>query len=109
MRALSRCGFYSKLTGRSATVALSGEGADEILGGYLTYRANRLSRVISGDRGTMTTRSAPPDWAAPSEVIKVALPKGDSESIWIEFRSLADRLKAAGPEFYDAIGMKSRP
>jgi len=35
--------FLSKLTKRKATVALSGEGADELFGGYLTYRANRLA------------------------------------------------------------------
>jgi asparagine synthase (glutamine-hydrolysing) len=35
--------FLSKLCKRKTTVALSGEGADELFGGYLTYRANRLS------------------------------------------------------------------
>ncbi len=38
--------FLSKLTKRNATVALSGEGADELFGGYLTYRANQLSRPV---------------------------------------------------------------
>ena len=36
--------FLSKLTKTQATVALSGEGADELFGGYLTYRANQLAR-----------------------------------------------------------------
>lgn len=36
--------FLSKLTRRHATVALSGEGADELFGGYLTYRADALAR-----------------------------------------------------------------
>ena len=36
--------FLAKMTGRTATVALSGEGADELFGGYLTYRANDLAR-----------------------------------------------------------------
>jgi asparagine synthase (glutamine-hydrolysing) len=35
--------FLSKLCKTKATVALSGEGADELFGGYLTYRANRLA------------------------------------------------------------------
>jgi asparagine synthase (glutamine-hydrolysing) len=35
--------FLSKLCKTKTTVALSGEGADELFGGYLTYRANRLS------------------------------------------------------------------
>jgi asparagine synthase (glutamine-hydrolysing) len=38
--------FLSKMTRRSVTVALSGEGTDELLGGYLTYRANDLARRV---------------------------------------------------------------
>ncbi len=36
--------FLSKMTRRHVTVALSGEGADELFGGYLTYQADRLAR-----------------------------------------------------------------
>jgi len=36
--------FLSQLTKSSATVALSGEGADELFGGYLTQRASLLAR-----------------------------------------------------------------
>jgi asparagine synthase (glutamine-hydrolysing) len=35
--------FLSKLCKKNCTVAFSGEGADEIFGGYLTYRANRIA------------------------------------------------------------------
>ena len=35
--------FLSKLCKQRCTVAFSGEGADEIFGGYLTYRANRIA------------------------------------------------------------------
>jgi asparagine synthase (glutamine-hydrolysing) len=38
--------FLSKLTRQSATVALSGEAADELFGGYLTYRADELARPL---------------------------------------------------------------
>jgi asparagine synthase (glutamine-hydrolysing) len=37
--------FLSKLTKTSATVALSGEGADELFGGYLMQRASMLART----------------------------------------------------------------
>jgi asparagine synthase (glutamine-hydrolysing) len=38
--------FLSKLCKRGCTVAFSGEGADEIFGGYLTYRANRIAAQV---------------------------------------------------------------
>jgi asparagine synthase (glutamine-hydrolysing) len=38
--------FLSKLCKKSCTVAFSGEGADEIFGGYLTYRANRIAAPL---------------------------------------------------------------
>jgi len=44
--------FLSKLCKTKTTVALSGEGADELFGGYLTYRANRLA-----DRARLLPRS----------------------------------------------------
>ncbi|MGB8472763.1 MAG: asparagine synthase (glutamine-hydrolyzing) [Candidatus Acidiferrum sp.] len=38
--------FLSKMSRTKVTVALSGEGADELFGGYLTYRANQLARPM---------------------------------------------------------------
>jgi asparagine synthase (glutamine-hydrolysing) len=38
--------FLSQLTKSSATVALSGEGADELFGGYLMQRASMLARNV---------------------------------------------------------------
>jgi asparagine synthase (glutamine-hydrolysing) len=36
--------FLSKLSRQRVTAALSGEGADELFGGYITYRADHLAR-----------------------------------------------------------------
>ena len=36
--------FLSRMSRQHVTVALSGEGADELFGGYLTYQADRLVR-----------------------------------------------------------------
>jgi asparagine synthase (glutamine-hydrolysing) len=36
--------FLAKMSARQVKVALSGEGADELLGGYLTYLASRYAR-----------------------------------------------------------------
>ena len=37
--------FLAQMTAGKATVALSGEGADEVFAGYLTYRADRYAEV----------------------------------------------------------------
>src|SRR5207302_5780774 len=38
--------FLSKMSRQHVTVALSGEGADELFGGYMTYRADKLAKPL---------------------------------------------------------------
>lgn len=39
--------YLAKMSRKQVTVALSGEGADELFGGYLTYQADRCNRVAA--------------------------------------------------------------
>ncbi len=43
--------FLSRMTRQHVTVALSGEGADELFGGYLTYLADQFARPLRWFRG----------------------------------------------------------
>ncbi len=38
--------FLAQMTSRDITVVLTGEGADELFGGYLTYKADRYSAMV---------------------------------------------------------------
>jgi asparagine synthase (glutamine-hydrolysing) len=65
--------FLSRLCKTRTTVAFSGEGADEIFGGYLTYRANRIARQIQHlpkSAISMALRSLSP-WPVSNEKISL--------------------------------------
>lgn len=94
--------FLSKLSKTKTTVALSGEGADELFGGYLTYAADRLSRPM---------RRLPP------AVLRIALggirhwPVSD-DKIGFEYKAkrfLEGCLMAAGRAHFHWNGTFSEP
>lgn len=60
--------FLSKLCKTKTTVALSGEGADELFGGYITYRADRLAKWARlAPRGLRRMALAAAEWLPVSD------------------------------------------
>jgi asparagine synthase (glutamine-hydrolysing) len=68
--------FLSKLCKTRATVAFSGEGADEIFGGYLTYRANRVASQVKHL----------PKWAVDIALRSLDLWPASDEKISLEYK-----------------------
>jgi asparagine synthase (glutamine-hydrolysing) len=102
--------FLSRLTHRSATVALSGEGADELFGGYLTYRADRLAQVARRFPGALLGLAArmAGRWPVSDEKIGFEysakrflegcqLPPEESHVYWNGAFSAAEKRSLTGP------------
>jgi len=81
--------FLSRMTRQHVTVALSGEGADEIFGGYTTYQADRYARWL---------RHLPPAMLRVATGLAGHLPVSD-EKVGFDYklkRFLAGSLLSAG-------------
>src|SRR6185437_4654228 len=69
--------FLSKMSRQQVTVALSGEGGDELFGGYLTYRADALARGL---------RVVPPVFREAALGIAHSLLPASDEKIGFEYK-----------------------
>ena len=68
--------FLAQMTSRDVTVVLTGEGADELFGGYLTYRADRYCAMA---------RKIPPRLRKAALALATLLPVSD-EKISFEYK-----------------------
>jgi asparagine synthase (glutamine-hydrolysing) len=62
--------FLAKMTAQDVTVILTGEGADELFAGYLTYKANRYSEIA---------RRCPASWRRAALAAANRLPVSDDK------------------------------
>jgi len=111
--------LVSELAARHVKVALSGEGGDELFGGYYTYAADllalRVGRFAPGvrplvERLPSSSRRASFDYKAKRFVRGAALPPLERHHAWKEIFSPDVRAELTGrPSGYDPVDLLRAP